>query len=71
LNLARKLNLGMIAVSDAHFGWEIGDAGIITDASDLRKAIKSGDLVLYSHRPSLFNQLYAIAMNSRRGLRRG
>ncbi|HWQ19189.1 MAG TPA: PHP domain-containing protein [Methanotrichaceae archaeon] len=71
MNLARKLNLGMTAGSDAHLGREIGNAGIITDASDLRKAIRSGDLELFGHASNVFNQCYTIAMNTWRGQRRG
>lgn len=71
MNLAKKLNLGMTAGSDAHLGREIGNAGIITDGSDLRKAIKSGNLELFGHTSNVFNQFYTIAMNAWRGPKRG
>lgn len=69
MNLARKLNLGMTAGSDAHLGREIGNAGIITDATDLRKAIKTGDLELFGKSSSLINQCCTVAMNAWKGLK--
>jgi predicted metal-dependent phosphoesterase TrpH len=66
LYLARKLHMGQTAGSDAHLGREIGNAGIITDAQDLRTAIETNDLEFFGRRSSSFNKYYTVALNALR-----
>jgi predicted metal-dependent phosphoesterase TrpH len=55
---ANKHNLPLVAGSDAHFGNEIGNAGIITESEDLREAIIQKDIELFGKRSMLTNHVF-------------
>jgi len=47
----------MTAGSDAHFGNEIGNAGIITKTDDIRKAIINKQVKIFGKRGPLINHV--------------
>jgi predicted metal-dependent phosphoesterase TrpH len=48
-------DLAITAGSDAHFLNEIGNAGIITEKEDLRKALRKGDFEIFGNTSSIIN----------------
>lgn len=52
-----KHGLAITAGSDAHFSNEIGNAGIITEAEDIREAIMKNDIKIFGERSSLVNHV--------------
>ena len=52
-----KHGLAITAGSDAHFSNEIGNAGIITEAEDIREAIMKNDINIFGERSSLVNHV--------------
>lgn len=50
-------NLAITAGSDAHFLNEIGNAGVITDSSDITEAIISKDIEVFGRKNSLYNHI--------------
>lgn len=54
-DLAERLSKGISAGSDAHFGNEVGLAGVITEDEDLREAILKGELRTFGRRSPLTN----------------
>lgn len=55
IGFAKKFNLSMTAGSDAHFGNEIGNAGIITEKEDIREAIQKNEINIFGNRTMLMN----------------
>ena len=49
--------LAITAGSDAHFSNEVGNAGIITDSSDIKEAIISKDIEIFGRKNSLYNHV--------------
>ncbi|MCE8423939.1 MAG: PHP domain-containing protein, partial [Candidatus Methanoperedens sp.] len=49
--------LAITAGSDAHFSNEIGNAGVITNNSDIREAILSRDIDTFERRNALYNHV--------------
>ncbi|PAV12508.1 hypothetical protein ASJ81_20250 [Methanosarcina spelaei] len=54
-NFANKYNLMKTAGSDAHFPHEIGNAGIITENSDIVDAIRKKDLAMFGRKSFVLN----------------
>ncbi|MBM4241560.1 MAG: PHP domain-containing protein [Euryarchaeota archaeon] len=52
---AKKHKLAVIAGSDAHFVNEIGNGGVFTDNSDIRKAITNNDFKVFGKRSWVIN----------------
>ena len=57
LEFALRHNLAVVGGSDAHYGSEIGLAGIVTSSQDLRKAIEGRDVVVFGKRSSPLNHV--------------
>ena len=55
IGFAKKFKLAITAGSDAHFGNEIGNAGIITEKEDIREAIRKNDIRIFGNRTLLTN----------------
>jgi predicted metal-dependent phosphoesterase TrpH len=68
---ANKHNLPLVAGSDAHFGNEIGNAGIITESEDLREAIIQKDIELFGKRSMLTNHVFTKGLKKWRKIRSG
>jgi predicted metal-dependent phosphoesterase TrpH len=77
LELAMRLNLGLCAGSDAHFGNEIGIAGIIAlsdDPQEIKKALSRGDdsaIKIYGRRSPLINHAFTKVLKIWRRARSG
>jgi predicted metal-dependent phosphoesterase TrpH len=52
---AEKYKLKVFAGSDAHFSWELGNAGVEIKGYDLRKALDHGDLSIFGQKSSFVN----------------
>ena len=68
LSFALKNNIPVVAGSDAHWGNEIGNAGIETDL-DVREAILSKNLIVYGKRSYLINHVMTKTLKVCRGQR--
>jgi predicted metal-dependent phosphoesterase TrpH len=68
---AHKHNLPLVAGSDAHFGNEIGNAGIITESEDLREAIIQKDIEIFGKRSMLTNHVFTKGLKKWRKIRSG
>ncbi len=77
LELARRLSLGLCAGSDAHFGNEIGIAGIIAESDDpqeIKDALIRGDenkMLVYGRRSPLINHAFTKVLKRWRRARSG
>jgi len=52
---AKDNDLNIIAGSDAHFENEIGNAGIKTEAENIREAILNGKITVFGKRSTIVN----------------
>jgi len=57
VEFAARYNLPVVGGSDAHYGNEIGNAGIITQSDDIRQAIMRNNLNLFGKRSSIMNHV--------------
>lgn len=55
ISYAKKHQLNILAGSDAHFGYEIGNAGVCIKDDDLRKSFKKGGLEIFGKKSSPIN----------------
>jgi predicted metal-dependent phosphoesterase TrpH len=62
MEFARKHSLPIVAGSDAHFANEIGKAGVITEAEDVREAIIRNDIKIFGKRTWLINHVRTKAL---------
>lgn len=51
----KKHQLNVFAGSDAHFAWELGNAGVEMKDHDLRRALSKGDITIFGERSSFLN----------------
>ena len=63
---ARENNFGMTGGSDAHFANEIGNAGVIIEDYDIKKAIKKNNLKVYGKRSNPFNHVLTKILKTKR-----
>jgi len=54
---ATKHELNIVAGSDAHFENEIGNAGVITETEDIRRALLNNDFTVYGKKSNIINPL--------------
>ena len=57
LDFATRSRLRMVAGSDAHFDYEIGNAGIETQSEDLKDAIMKGSVKIFGKRSPVANYI--------------
>jgi len=57
VEFAMRHHLATTAGSDAHFANEIGNAGIITEAEDIRETLMKNDVRIFGKRSSLLNHV--------------
>ena len=57
VEFAMRHRLATTAGSDAHFANEIGNAGIITEAEDIRETLMKNDVRIFGKRSSLLNHV--------------
>lgn len=68
---ANRHYLPLVAGSDAHFGNEIGNAGIITECEDLREAIIKNSIEIFGKRSMLVNHVFTKGLKKWRKIRYG
>ncbi len=68
---ANKHNLPLVAGSDAHFGNEIGNAGVVTETEDLREAIIQKDIEIFGKRSIIANHVFTKGLKKWRKIRYG
>lgn len=68
---ANKHKLPFVAGSDAHFENEIGNAGIITESEDLRKAIMQKDTKIFGKRSTIANHVFTKGLKKWRKIKYG
>jgi len=68
---ASKHDLPLVAGSDAHFGNEIGNAGIITECEDLREAIMRNNIDIFGKRSMLVNHAFTKGLKKWRKIKYG
>jgi|ERR1035437_543620 predicted metal-dependent phosphoesterase TrpH len=68
---ANKHDLSFVAGSDAHFGNEIGNAGIITEYEDLKEAIMTKKIEMFGKRSMLANHVFTKGLKKWRKIKYG
>lgn len=68
---SKKHNIAMVAGSDAHFGNEIGNAGITTEYEDLQEAIIKKETGIFGKRSMIVNHAFTKGLKTWRKIRYG
>jgi len=63
---AKKNDIGTTGGSDAHFGNEIGNAGVIIENDDIKKSILKNDLQVYGKRSTPLNHVLTKILKTKR-----
>lgn len=69
IEFGTRSKLAITAGSDAHFSNEIGNAGVITNSSDIREAILSRDIEIFGKRNALYNHIFTKGLKACRRIK--